>query len=98
MTVTCPTVQAGLDSLGAIDLQNAISSKLGVALPATLIFDFPTIRALVDALGELISPAEAQQPSGDLYWSDEDADLPVSVASEIVAASCLYPKAAGTYC
>lgn len=39
-------VQAGLDSLGAVDLRNAVMTKFNMAVPATLAFDYPTIEAL----------------------------------------------------
>ncbi len=55
-------VQAGLDSLGAVELRNAISAEFGTDLPATAIFDYPTLSALADHLiatsstGVVISP------------------------------------------
>jgi len=36
-----------LDSLGATELERALSKKLDVELPATLLFDYPSIDAAV---------------------------------------------------
>ena len=37
---------AGLDSIGAVELQRTIAERFGASMPATLAFDFPTVRAL----------------------------------------------------
>ena len=42
----------GLDSLMAVELRNSLQQATGVALPATVAFDYPTLEALVDYLGQ----------------------------------------------
>ena len=41
-----PLMEAGLDSLGAVELRNALSSAFAVELPATVTLDYPSIAAL----------------------------------------------------
>lgn len=55
-----PLMEAGLDSLGAVELRAALSSAFGVELPATLTFDHPTIAALSKHLAGIAQPAEEQ--------------------------------------
>lgn len=43
-----PLMSAGLDSLAAVEFRNALSRQLGIDLPATLIFDHPTVNAVVE--------------------------------------------------
>lgn len=37
---------AGLDSLGAVELHNALEGRLRLSLPGTLVFDYPTGESL----------------------------------------------------
>ena len=41
-----PLMEAGLDSLGAVDLRTAIGEAFRLELPATVMFDHPSITAL----------------------------------------------------
>ncbi|WP_405753137.1 SDR family NAD(P)-dependent oxidoreductase [Streptomyces sp. NBC_00012] len=50
----------GLDSLAAVDLRNELAAWTGLALPSTLLFDFPTPRALAV---ELTRRYAAEAPS-----------------------------------
>ena len=52
-----PTVgffQFGMDSLMSVTLQRSLSESLGEALPASVVFDYPTVEALTDYLASIL--------------------------------------------
>eukprot|EP00775_Hariotina_reticulata_P007135 gene7135-7350_t len=51
-------MESGLDSLGAVELRNALSAAFDLDLPATLTFDYPSINAISSFI------VGSQQPSG----------------------------------
>jgi phthiocerol/phenolphthiocerol synthesis type-I polyketide synthase B len=55
--------QLGMDSLMSVTLQRRLSASLGIALPAALIYEYPTISSLTDALCERMGLATAEQSS-----------------------------------
>ncbi len=76
----------GFTSLTSVELRDALSTALGVALPATLVFDHPTPHAL------------ARHLDADLFGTTENDDgptrRPVSTDDDpivIVGMACRYP-------
>jgi acyl carrier protein len=56
-----PLMAAGLDSLGAVELKNSLEGRLGLQLPGTLVFDYPTTAALAGYVATRLQPAAAFQ-------------------------------------
>jgi phthiocerol/phenolphthiocerol synthesis type-I polyketide synthase B len=64
--------QSGMDSLMSVTLQRALSDSLGESLPASVVFDYPTVEALTDYLATLLPElVEASEQAG--AGNDEDA-------------------------
>ena len=61
-----PLMEAGLDSIGAVELRNAVSSAFGLDLPATATFDYPSTDALAKYIASKRSIASTEQAG----WAD----------------------------
>jgi acyl transferase domain-containing protein/nucleoside-diphosphate-sugar epimerase/acyl carrier protein len=57
--------ELGFDSLAGVELRNRLSRACGVQLPATLVFDYPTLEAVTHYLLEEMS-ADTGEPAEDL--------------------------------
>ncbi|MFS0518813.1 SDR family NAD(P)-dependent oxidoreductase [Nostoc sp. UIC 10607] len=82
----------GMDSLTSVELRNRLQSSLGCTLPSTLVFDYPTMKTLINYLTQEVlttefSPASLKSQlneKSDLeeLSSDDIADL---LAQELAA-------------
>lgn len=67
----------GLDSLVAVELKNALESTLRVALPTSLVFDYPSIPALLDYLADQLWPSATNESTAETQvakLSDHEID------------------------
>lgn len=69
-----PLSEIGLDSLMAVELRNVLGNMLGKPLPATIIFDYPTIDALTDYLRTTI-PLDMSASNEVVVDEQEDDEL-----------------------
>lgn len=53
----------GFDSLSAVELSSSLSTSLGVDLPGTLVFDYPSVSAMTQHICSLLQPAQAVGPA-----------------------------------
>ncbi|MEV6907554.1 type I polyketide synthase [Amycolatopsis sp. NPDC051071] len=74
----------GFDSLTAVELRNRIGTLTGLRLPASLVFDYPTVAAVADHLDGELSGTRAVILDQRTAASDGE---PIA----IVAMSCRYP-------
>ncbi|MFP8888118.1 acyl carrier protein, partial [Streptomyces mangrovi] len=79
-----PFTELGFDSLTAVELRNRLNETTGLRLPASLVFDHPTVTALADRLlAELLGDSgEAEEIA-----APSSADEPVA----IVGIGCRFP-------
>jgi len=83
---------AGLDSLGSVELKNALERRSGIELPSTLVFDYPTVNALAGFLAVKLS-SSAPKDEGGAVDEDEFDTLGMFYGDNYVAPTLLYDNA-----
>jgi NAD(P)-dependent dehydrogenase (short-subunit alcohol dehydrogenase family)/acyl carrier protein len=77
--VNKPLQYLGLDSLMGLELRNSLQTSLGVPLPATMVFNYPTTALLSQYLADKIAP---QQDDSELT---QVSDVPAAVPRTVEA-------------
>jgi acyl transferase domain-containing protein/acyl carrier protein len=80
-----PLNEAGLDSLMALELRKSLGSGLDLRLPATLLFNFPTINALTEHLAELIGLSETAEEAPEAA----SPPIPTAIPQEQIVESVM---------
>ncbi|MFH9400875.1 SDR family NAD(P)-dependent oxidoreductase [Streptomyces sp. NPDC017638] len=76
----------GFDSLAAVELRNRLNTATGLRLPATLVFDHPTSRALAAHIHDtLFGTGPEETPAAPARTAPDDDPI------AIVGMSCRYP-------
>ena len=83
-----PLMDAGLDSLGAVEFKNAVEGRMGVSLPTTVVFDYPTISALAQYITRKIE-VNLPSPDGMAAFVSDRALAPGARAPELLGAKIL---------
>ncbi|HEX2132684.1 MAG TPA: type I polyketide synthase [Actinophytocola sp.] len=77
LDVRRPLIEMGLDSVMTQIIRNRLERTFRVSLPATLLWNRPTVQAIGDFLAELLTPDRATEPGDD----EPDTPLPPAVAA-----------------
>ena len=89
-----PLMEAGLDSLAAVELRNALTSHWALPLPATFIFDYPTADAMAQyCQAQLGTPHGQAAPAAGLAPAAALQQDPARNGSAVVGVACRYPGA-----
>ncbi|MFN6462911.1 MAG: type I polyketide synthase [Nostoc sp. DedVER02] len=67
----------GMDSLTAVELRNALMELLKVTLPATLVFEYPSLESLSEYLAELVIPKIPSSATKELPTAPSEINLAV---------------------
>jgi acyl carrier protein len=84
-----PLKDIGLDSLMAVELRNALSRAAGQSLPATLLFDYPTLETLAGHLLQILRLDADVAASGDAARERSAAEATVAALSDDDAEAAL---------
>ena len=74
----------GMDSLTSVELGSRMQAVLGIRLPSTALFDFPTVEALGNYLVDAVfgSATAEDQPPAEVHGAFDSGDILVNMENE----------------
>lgn len=91
IAVDQPFMEAGLDSIGAVELRNNLELRFSLQLPASLLFDYPTVQSLSRFLAASLQPLSNPQNDEAGWVTASQEDRASSGAAAIIATACRFP-------
>jgi acyl transferase domain-containing protein/acyl carrier protein len=82
-----PLERLGLDSLMAVELRNRIGQMLGANLPATILFDYPSIDALAGYIRSEVLQVSTEEPANAAPETPAGGDKIAAILAAIDALS-----------
>ncbi|MBL3671791.1 modular polyketide synthase, partial [Streptomyces sp. M2CJ-2] len=86
----------GFDSLAGVELRNGLSALTGLRLPATLVFDYPSPRAVADYLVSRLGGEDSRVVEGTVNGGTVPAVAVDEDPVVIVGMGCRYPGGVGS--
>ncbi|KAL7066038.1 hypothetical protein ACR3K2_35190, partial [Cryptosporidium serpentis] len=87
MKLNTPFSEIGMDSLSAIEFKNALISKFGIKIPSTALFDYPTLKDIVEYLTDSLFVEESKKSSLETPYIINSQNTPIAV----IGISCRLP-------
>ena len=72
-----PLMSAGLDSLGSVEFANVLTQAFSMQMPGTLVFDYPSVRAISEFILGALPKGGDEEESSD----EEGVDLALELGS-----------------
>ncbi|WP_169338146.1 type I polyketide synthase [Nocardia vinacea] len=85
--VALPFTELGFDSLAGVEFRNRLTKATGLALPSTLVFDYPSAHAVATFIVSKLDDAPSTERRPKRSARRARADEPIA----IVGMSCRYP-------
>eukprot|EP00889_Picochlorum_renovo_P006745 jgi/Picre1/33775/NNA_001254.t1 len=86
-----PLMSAGLDSLGSVEFANVLAQKFSLQMPATLVFDYPSVRSIAEFLMDQVPNTEDDSSEGGLV-EEQSASIQISAISTQSARPAIFVR------